>query len=170
MSESLWEVESFQDRHEFLDFNCGEADLNDWLPSELRQDRKGVFAQTYVLLDHGQKSVRGFYTLSFHSVVCESTSQRYTELFETEFPAVLIGSLAVDEPAQGHGRGRFLLIDALRRSEYLATELGFRVVVVNAASHKAKSFYLKHGFLPHDDARRLFLPMQTILRLRLPPL
>jgi GNAT superfamily N-acetyltransferase len=86
-------------------------------------------------------------------------------------PVVLIGRLAVDLSSQGQGLGEFLLIDALRRAEYLASRIGIRAVEVEAINDVARRFYEKYGFLSlKDDPRQLLLPMQVIRKLRLPPL
>lgn len=86
-------------------------------------------------------------------------------------PVVLIGRVTVDLSTQGQGMGEFLLIDALRRAEYLAERIGIRAVEVDAINESARKFYVKYGFVSlKDDARYLFLPMHVIRKLQLPPL
>ena len=86
-------------------------------------------------------------------------------------PVVLIGRLAVDRSMQGKGLGEFLLIDALRRAEFLATKIGVRAVEVDAINDDAKRFYERYGFLTlKDNPRHLFLPIRVIRKLQLPPL
>ena len=61
-----------------------------------------------------------------------------------------------------------LLMDALRRIELLADEVGIRAVEVNAIDDAARNFYLKFGFMPLlDDPGHLFLPMPAIRKLGL---
>ena len=77
----------------------------------------------------------------------------------------------VDRSMQGLGLGEFLLVDALRRAEYLANKIGIRAVEVDAINDDAKRFYGRYGFLAlKDDPRHLFLSMSVIRKLRLPPL
>jgi len=46
-----------------------------------------------------------------------------------------------------------------------------RAVEVDAIDHSARRFYLKFGFVELvDDRQHLFLPMQVIRKLDLPPL
>ena len=46
-----------------------------------------------------------------------------------------------------------------------------RAVEVHALDDGARRFYLKYGFVPlRDDRRHLFLPMQIVRQLKLPPL
>jgi GNAT superfamily N-acetyltransferase len=88
-----------------------------------------------------------------------------------DLPVVLIGRLAVDRRVQGRRLGEFLLIDALRRAEYLAGKLGIRAVEVHAINDEARRFYERYGFLSLlDDPRHLFLPMHIVRKLKLPPL
>jgi GNAT superfamily N-acetyltransferase len=90
---------------------------------------------------------------------------------QIDMPVVLIGRLAVDLSTQGQGAGAFLLIDALRRAEYLATKIGIRAVEVEAINDAAKRFYEKYGFLTlSDDPHHLLLPLNVVRKLKLPPL
>ncbi len=84
---------------------------------------------------------------------------------------MLIGRLAVDLSVQGMRFCEFLLLDALRRSENLATKIGIRAVEVDALNARATQFYHKYGFMSLvDDPLHLFLPMNLIRQLKLPPL
>jgi GNAT superfamily N-acetyltransferase len=88
-----------------------------------------------------------------------------------DVPVVLLGRLAVDRSMHGQGLGTFLLLDALRRCQRLADEVGVRAVEVDALDATARAFYLKYGFIPlEDDPNHLFLPMSTIRKLNLPPI
>lgn len=109
---------------------------------------------------------------SNHTVIYESLPEDHASgLPQIDMPVVLIGRLAVDSSVQGQGLGEFLLIDALRRAEYLAMKIGIRVVEIDAINDAARHFYERYGFLSlADDPRHLFLPMNIIRKLQLPPL
>ena len=65
----------------------------------------------------------------------------------------------------------FLLIDALRRAEYLSGKIGIRAVEVDAIDDNAQRFYQKFGFIAlRDDPQHLFLSLGVIHQLKLPPL
>ena len=109
------------------EFDCGIDVLNDWLATKVRQFEKKDLARTYVLVESGLKTVKGFYALSNHTVVYESLpTDQARGLPRIDMPVVLIGKLAVDLSVQRQGLGEFLLIDALRRAEYLAAKIGIR--------------------------------------------
>ena len=88
-----------------------------------------------------------------------------------DVPVVLLGRLAVDRSMQGQGLGSLLLIDALRRIVHVANEVGVRAVEVHAIDDNARNFYLHYGFVPlRDDLRHLFVPLDVVRKLNLPPL
>jgi hypothetical protein len=72
----------------------------------------------------------------------------------------------VDKVYQGRGLGEVLLVEALRRSVLVAEHVGVHVVDVIALHERAKSFYIKYGFLEMlDNSLHLMLPMATVRQL-----
>ncbi|MEQ9408762.1 MAG: GNAT family N-acetyltransferase [Fuerstiella sp.] len=172
-SEPPWTVESFdRSRHDRSQFDCGVPVLNEWQTTKVSQFEKKDLSRTYVLVESGDVVVKGYYALSNHTVIYDALPEDQAKgLPRLDVPVVLIGRLAVDVSTQGQGMGEFLLIDALRRAEYLAGKIGIRAVEVDAISDVARQFYEKYGFLSlKDDRQHLFLPMQVIRKLKLPPL
>lgn len=170
---SLWSVEPFdRQQHDRSGFDCGIPILNEWLATKVSQFEKKDLARTYVLVEAGSTVVKGYYALSNHTVAYESLpADQVKGLPQIDMPVVLVGKLAVDRSLQGQGLGEFLLIDALRRAEYLATKIGIRAVEVDAINEAAKRFYERYDFLSlSDDPHHLFLPMNIIRKLQLPPL
>lgn len=173
MSDAAWTIEPFdKKRHDRAAFDCGVAALNDWLATKVGQFEKRDLARTYVLVEDGETAIRGYYALSNHTVVYDALPEDQAKgLPHIDMPVVLIGRLAVDASLHGEGLGEFLLLDALRRAEYLATKIGVRAVEVDASNEAAKRFYKRYGFLAlRDDPRHMFLPMRVIRKLKLPPL
>lgn len=170
---TTWSVEPYDRiKHDRAGFDCGLPLLNDWLATKVSQFEKKDLARTYVLVESGASLVKGYYALSNHTVVYESLPEDQTKgLPHLDIPVVLIGRLAVDQSVQGQKLGEFLLIDALRRAEYLAGKIGIRAVEVDAINEAARSFYEHYGFIALlDDHHHLFLPMNVIRKLQLPPL
>lgn len=171
--ESKWSVEAFdRSRHDRSQFDCGGPVLNEWLTTKVSQFEKKDLARTYVLVESDDVVVRGYYALSNHTVIFDALPEDQAKgLPPFDVPVVLIGRFAVDLSTQGQGMGEFLLIDALRRAEYLAGKIGIRAVEVDAINKAARRFYEKYGFLSlKDDRQHLLLPMQVIRKLKLPPL
>jgi predicted GNAT family N-acyltransferase len=78
----------------------------------------------------------------------------------------LIGRLAVNDAHRKQGLGEKLLVDALQRSFDFSSQVASYAVVVDAKGDRAKSFYLKYGFIELSGiANRLFLPMKLVAEL-----
>jgi GNAT superfamily N-acetyltransferase len=169
----LWTVEPFdRSRHKRSGFDCGIPVLNEWLATKAGQFEKRDLARVYVLVASGEATVQGYYALSSHTVVYQALPEDQAQgLPRIDLPVVLIGRLAVDRSTQGQGLGEFLLIDALRRTEYLANKIGIGAVEVHAINEAARRFYERYGFLSlRDDPQHLFLPLHVVRKLKLPPL
>ena len=125
-----------------------------------------------MLVENGDVSIKGYYALSNHTVVFKALPDDQAKgLPQIDLPVVLLGRLAVDAAVRGEGLDEFLLIDALRCFEFLATKIGIQAVEVEAVDDNAKRFYLKYGFTPlEDDSHHLFLPIKVIRKLKLPKL
>jgi GNAT superfamily N-acetyltransferase len=153
------------DRYDRSNFDCGEPALNLFLQRYAGQhDRRG-FGRTYVAVSEVSASVSGYYTVSSGSIAFETFPEN---LPHHPIPIVLLGRLAVDRRSQGQGVGAVLLIDALRRAQRVADELGIYAVAVEALSDRAKSFYMRFGFRAlTDDRLHLYLPIKVVRRLHL---
>jgi GNAT superfamily N-acetyltransferase len=170
---SAWSIAPFdRQKHDRSDFDCGIPILNEWLATKVSQFERKDLARTYVLLEAGHTIVKGYYAISNHTVVYDCLpADQAKGLPQIDMPVMLIGKLAVDRSVQRQRLGEFLLIDALRRAEYLATKIGIRAVEVDAINDTANLFYKRYGFLSlSDDPCHLFLPMSVIRNLQLPPL
>lgn len=167
-----WVIEKLGRHHDRTAFACGHPNLDDWLKLRASQYEKKGLARTYVAARPSQVRVLGYYAMSAHQVSYEALpGDQAKGLPRIDVPVVLLGRLAVDSTAQGEGLGSLLLIDALRRAQHISNEVGIRAVEVDAVDEPARRFYLKHGFASlADDANHLFLPMQVIRKLGLPPL
>jgi GNAT superfamily N-acetyltransferase len=169
--EPAWKVERLGAGHDRASFDCGNPPLSQWLQRFARQYDRRDLARTYVAVGKGDTKVLGYYAISNHSVRYDALSQEQARGLPTiDIPVVLLGRLAVDKTAQGQGLGKQLLIDALRRVAHVSEQIGVRAVEVDAIDDNARQFYRKFGFLSLlRDPQHLFLPMQVIRKMELPP-
>jgi GNAT superfamily N-acetyltransferase len=167
-----WEIQKLDRSHDRTAFDCGVSALDDWLKRLAGQHQRRDLARVYVALDQSDPRILGYYALSTHHVVCEILPHEQAKgLPPLDVPVILLGRLAVDQTMQGNGLGEHLLIDSLRRADHIAAHIGVRAVEVHAINDSARGFYLKYGFVSlHDDLNHLYLPMQIVRKLRLPPL
>ncbi len=154
--------------HDRSAFSCGIDALDGYFRNHISQDQRRKLAAPYVLMESEAGAIVGFYTLSSFTIgfssLPETTIRRLPKY--REFPAILIGRLALDRRYQGRGLGRRLLLDALFRCLAISRQLGAMAVVVDAKDESARAFYRHLGFLPFlDHDLRLYLPMAAIARL-----
>ncbi len=149
-------------------FDCGIAELNEYLLRYALQNQKTGIAKTIVAIgEQEERVIAGYYSVSMSQIERETIpSQQAKRLPRYPIPAMLIGKLAVDRASQGKGLGEELLIDALQKAVRLAGEVGIFAVRVDAINDRAKSFYLKYGFIALEDKdSTLFLPIKTIIKI-----
>jgi GNAT superfamily N-acetyltransferase len=131
--------------HGLTKFDCGEADLNDWLQKQSHKSEDGDSARTYVVCNRAG-GVIAYYCLASGAIARDAATSQVRRNMPDPVPVMVIGRLAVDRDWQRHGLGPLLLKDALLRVVQAAEIIGIRAVLVHAMSDKAKAFYLKHGF------------------------
>jgi GNAT superfamily N-acetyltransferase len=163
-----WAIERLERGHDRSHFNCGYASLNEWLQLRAGQFDRRDLARTFVAVRPGEQFVLGYYALTNHRVIYDALPPTESKgLPKIDVPVVLLGRLAVDVSVQGRGLGSLLLVDALRRILEVAHEVGVRAVEVDAIDDNARRFYERFGFQSLlDDPRHLFLPLQTVRRLK----
>ena len=163
MHELIRRIETLNDQHDKISFNCNEESFNKYLREQASQDTRRKLGITHVAvsIDDASKIV-GYYTLAMSSVAPGVMPDKKLPI-RMPLPAVLLGRLAVDDTFKGHGLGEYLLMDALARSQRVASsDVGAVAVVVNALP-SAVEFYSKYGFQQlSDDQLHLYLSMKTI--------
>lgn len=164
--ETPYRFEPFGEQHKSLrgSFSCGERALEEYLKTRARREMDRRISVVYVLLDTVEGRIAGYYTLSSLSIELPEDIRKGLPKYP-EYPATLIGRLAVDERYQGQGLGKRILLDALARALAGSRTVASYAVITDAKNEEAETFYLHCGFLPlhsADTERRLFLPMGTV--------
>lgn len=157
-----YRIEALEARHDRSSFCCGVSELDIYLQQRADQDLKRRLAAVFVLTPDGE-TISGYYTLSAHSIMgADPPPYLAKQLPRFPLPVTLLGRMAVAQAVQGSGLGEYLLLDALNRSLKGSRQVASWAVVVDAKAG-ARSFYLKHDFIPlPTNPDRLFLPMKTI--------
>lgn len=146
------------------DFSCGEEELDNYLATLARKHDERGTTRVLVACEQDQNIVRGFYAVSSTSVPLEDFTEAARRGLPDPVPAALLGRLAVDERYQGHGLGRYLIVDALRRVDRVHELMASYCVVVDAMTERAGQMYARLGFERFRDENplRLWLPTTTI--------
>ena len=141
-------------RHQCDDFDCGVAELDDWLVRTAPVAAAAGTAATWVLC-RGPRVI-GYYALAMGSVRHEVAPSRLRRGQPDPVPVLLLAKLALHSQEHGIGLGADLLRDALIRAIAGSRQFGARAVVVDAIDDGALAFYRHYGFLPFAAEHRLY--------------
>lgn len=118
-------------------------------------------SRTYVAEQDGR--VVGYVAVSASHVDHDEVSGAVRRNMPEPIPAILLRRLAVDESLHGKGWGGGLLRDALGRCAQVAIDVGVRVVITQAISDEARSFYTRFGFREtRNRPMKLYLDLRAI--------
>lgn len=132
--------------HDLTTFDCGKDALNEWLLRHALQAQSAGSARTFVVLDN--KQVAGYFSLAVGQVDAFEAPERIRKgLGRYPVPVVLLARLAVDLRYQGHGLGRGMLQDAIRRASLISEQAGVRALLTHPIDEEARRFYLGFGFI-----------------------
>lgn len=150
-------------------FSCGVASLDHYFRRHAHANQSADIARCYVLTTEGADApILGYYTLSTRSVEPTALSSLLAgDLPRFPLPVLYLGRFAVAEAAQGRGRGRLLLGDALRRCLAVADVVGAVGVFLESYDARSTGFYAQLGFaaVGRDvSPLPMFLPMATLRR------
>lgn len=161
-------IEPLARKHDRAAFSCGYEELDRYIKERAPQDSKKRISATFVLVENGDNTVIGYYSLSATSILLDDLPEKMVKKLPRypDVPATLLGRLAVDARYKGRGYGEVLLIDSLRRAFQATADVASFAVVVDAKDDQSRAVYEHYEFIAFPDHElRLFLPMQTIAHL-----
>lgn len=143
------------------DFDCGRAELNDWLVKIARQHQDKGLSKTFVAVpDDAPTCILGYYALTLTEVQTQALPDVLRTKLPRVVPGVRLGRLAVDSRYQGRRLGELLLVDAMQRVRAIREHAGVIGLFVEAFDEEAKGFYTRYGAVAFIDAPlKLFLPV-----------
>lgn len=148
-------------------FDCGIKELTQYFKQFAYPNDKKNIGKTFVAISLSDPSQPlGYYTVSMAQILfSELPDDLKKGLPKYPIPAMRIGKLAIDVQYQKQGIGSLLLHDALHRAIRISSEIAIYCVLVDALNDKAKTFYLKFGFIPFPSIPlTLVLPLRTIVQ------
>lgn len=160
-----WREEPIGRHHDRKSFDCGAADLNDYLARYARQNHESGGAKTLVAVSSAEPArILGFYSISPGSIEFARVPASVTrKLGRYEVPVFRLARLAVDRSVQGQGIGGDLLLAAGERALAVAAEVGGVALTIDAKDENAARWYGRFGALPLlDDPLKLILPLSVI--------
>lgn len=150
--------------HDRAAFDCGNQNLDRYIPQQARQDAARGVARVFVATSAENVSrILGCYALGATGIapkdLPEDVERRLPWL---PVPAALIGRLAVDRTVAGRGLGKILLADALLKSETASESLGVAALVVDPVDDAARAFYRAFGFRDALGSHNQMLLMRRV--------
>lgn len=137
-------VEQLSAAHFVGDFDCGSDAQTTWLRRQALQSHFGGMSRVFVVVRRDSNDVVGYYALTTGSVVNSDAPLRLTKgAGNYDIPVIVLARLGVDVEEQGRGLGRALVVDAFRRVDRVANEVGVRALLIHAEDQQARDFYLR---------------------------
>jgi len=159
-----WREEPIGRQHDRKSFDCGAAELNDYLARYARQNHVSGGAKTFVAVDPSARTeVLGYYSISPGAVAFSRVPKDVAKgAGRYELPVFRLGRLAVAVGMQGRGLGGELLFAAGSRALGVAQEVGGVALAIDAKDAAAARWYSRFGSVPLlDDPLKLILPLAT---------
>jgi GNAT superfamily N-acetyltransferase len=160
-----WREEAISKRHDRRNFDCGSAELNEYLRRYARQNHESGGAKTFVAVVPGDPAhILGYYSISQGAIEFTKVPTALTRrLGRYEVPVFRLARLAVSVSMQGGGLGANLLLAAGARDLSVAAEVGGVALAIDAKNERAAAWYERLGAMRLlDDATKLILPLTTI--------
>jgi len=160
-----WREEPIERHHDRKAFDCGSAELNEYLDRYARQNHESGGAKTFVAVSPAEPArVLGFYSISPGGLAFARVPTKLTKkLGRYDVPVFRLGRLAIDRSMQGQGLGGDLLLAAGERALAVAVEVGGVALAIDAKDEKAAKWYTRFGALALlDDPLKLILPLGII--------
>ncbi len=164
MTVPVWHEEAITRKHNRGAFDCGDAELNDFLLRYARQSHDQGAAKTFLAVDDGTNAILGFYSLAPASIAYNRAPEIIRRgLARHEVPGFRLARIAIDRAQQGQGLGGQLLLAAGRRCLMAAAAVGGIILIIDAKNDRAAAWYASYGAVPLPDAERtLVLPLAAI--------
>lgn len=160
-----WIEQAITRQHERDAFDCGVAELNEYLRRYARQNHDNGIAKTYVMSPVADPTrVIGYYSVRAAEVESDILPASIARGLP-QYPAgvICLARLAVDLPLQGKGVGQSLLMLAAQRSIGIAESLGVIGVEVDAINAQAAAWYQRQCALPLlDDPLHLLFSLASL--------
>lgn len=150
------------DKRKLKAFDCGNAELNEYLTRYARQSsKKGL--STCRLLMHADGTIVGYYALATAQAMPDELPADYPKLPRHPVPCVRLTRMAVDKAYQGQGWGGVMLVEASRQIVHASEFVGITALIVDAKNERAAGFYAGYGFQPlAGQPLRLIVPLASL--------
>ncbi len=142
----IWE--EITPEHDVVSFDCGNAELNDFLKNDALDSKHESFSNT-ILFYTEEKELIGYVTTSTDAIRLSKKERKklHGGRFElAEYPSVKIARLAIAKEKQRKGLGGKILFWTITYMKQHIKHIGARFVTIDAVP-EAEEFYKKFYFI-----------------------
>jgi GNAT superfamily N-acetyltransferase len=157
--------------HDRASFDCGEAELNEFIQQRAAKHMEIGISTTLILpasepLPNGKSSICAYFTVTPGSVAKATLPiSQGKKLPNYPVPVFLIAQLAVHNELKGRGLGKITLVKALEYLWNISKHMKAYAVIVDCLNPGVVKFYEQYDFQPLcivNGKTRMFLPMTTV--------
>jgi hypothetical protein len=159
-----WHEEPISKSHDRKSFDCGDGQMNDFLRHYARQSHEQNASKTFCAIDNAVPNrILGFYTITPSAVAHGDVPAPMTKgLARHEVSGFRLARIATDSRVGGQGLGGQLLASAALRCLRIAAEVGGVLLIIDAKSERAATWYASYGAEPlQGRPLTLVLPLAT---------
>lgn len=159
-----WREEPIARSHDRKAFDCGDAQMNDFLQRYARQSHEQNASKTFCAIDEAAPNrILGFYTITPSAVAYDQAPPAMVRgLAQYEVSGFKLARLATHVAVAGQGLGGQLLAAAALRCLRIAAQSGGVLLIIDAKSERAARWYAGYGAESlHDKPLTLVLPLAT---------
>ncbi len=148
-------------------FDCGVSELNQYLQRVARQHIDKDIARTFVLIkEDNAQVILGYYTLVLAGINPTILPNKVSKKFPKNnyIPVIKLARLGVSVEHKGHGYGKYLVLNAIKRVMKNYTDLGMYAIFVDPKTENIIPFYEKFGFSLLSDGIMMYLPLRNLVK------
>ena len=148
-----WHEEPIAKSHHRQAFDCGDAQMNAFLPRFARQSHEQNASKTFcAIADNEPGRVLGFYTIAPAAIAHEAVPEPMTKgLARHDVSGFKLARIATDMTVARQGLGGQLLAAAALRCLRAAGEVGGVLLIIDAKNERAANWYASYGAEPLKD-------------------
>lgn len=153
-----FKCEALNSDHLLMDFDCGrESPLTDWLINKaLHYHEERLCAVWLLVTDDEARSVRGYFTLSSHTITVADVPRKDRTQEKAngpivaslpQLPAHLLGKFAVDKSLQGTSTGKLLMMHVFKKFTEASRISGSKYLILETNQKNLVDYYRsEYGF------------------------
>lgn len=164
MTLPAWHEEPIAKSHHRQAFDCGDAQMNEFLHRYARQSHEQNASKTFCAIDNAMPGrILGFYTITPSAVAHEDVPETMTRgLARHEVAGFKLARVATDLSMAGQGLGGQLLATAALRCLRVSREVGGMLLIIDAKNERAANWYASYGAEPlKGKPLTLVMPLAT---------